>query len=118
MEEFQAQGQVLQQIPTQSPQTVADNLQRMLGAVSVADFEMADKWRTAPTFLTCKDIRGLLGIGKNKAYAIIKQARLTRDKYGRDYIYPKRCLLEYLVHRMNKSQENLNNEIEIIKGEM
>lgn len=49
-----------------------------------------------PDILTVKDIMQVLGIGKNKAYDMLKHNQIKNIKIGSNYKIPKTYLIEFI----------------------
>ena len=46
-----------------------------------------------------KDLKGMLGIGMNKVYRILKNKDIFSIRIGNNYIIPKRSVIEYLTKK-------------------
>ena len=49
-----------------------------------------------PDVLTVEQLAEALGIGKNKAYELVKQRVIGSVRVGRRILVPKKCLIDYL----------------------
>lgn len=49
-----------------------------------------------PLLLTVVELSEILGIGKNKAYDLVRSKRIESIRIGCSYRIPKKCLIEYL----------------------
>lgn len=49
-----------------------------------------------PDVITIKELMEILGIGRNKAYELLKSGKIVSFKEGKKYIIPKKSVLIYL----------------------
>lgn len=54
-------------------------------------------------YFSVKDIQTLLGCGKNKAYAVIKQPDFPQMKIGKSYYIPQEEFFKWQQRQMRKS---------------
>lgn len=53
------------------------------------------------------ELREMLGgIGRNKAYGLLKANRIKHVKIGSNYKIPKKCVIEYLQDAQNVADEH------------
>lgn len=53
-------------------------------------------FRQYPDVLNVKQLAKALGIGKNKAYEMLRNKTISSIKLGRKYIIPRQYLLDYI----------------------
>ncbi|HQA59154.1 MAG TPA: helix-turn-helix domain-containing protein [Acetivibrio sp.] len=53
-------------------------------------------FRQYPDVMTVRQLAKALGIGKNKAYEMLKKQVISSIKLGRKYIIPRQYLLDYI----------------------
>jgi len=49
-----------------------------------------------PDVLTVKQLAGILRIGLNSAYALVKDGQISAVRVGKKYLIPKQLVLEFL----------------------
>jgi len=49
-----------------------------------------------PDVLTVKDLQKALNIGRNEAYRLVQENKISTIRIGRTYRIPKQCLLDYV----------------------
>lgn len=54
-----------------------------------------------PDIVNIKDLQKMLGIGRNKAYELLKTNQIQSIKIGRDYKIPKVYVIEYLIKKFD-----------------
>lgn len=50
----------------------------------------------SPDIMTVSEVANALHIGKNTAYALIRQREIGSKRIGRKIIVPKSCLIDYV----------------------
>lgn len=58
-----------------------------------------------PDVVSIKDLQKMLGIGRNKAYELLRDNTIQSIKIGRDYKIPKIYVIKYLNERL-ATQDN------------
>ena len=54
-----------------------------------------------PEILTVLDVSKILRVGKNAAYELVKNGKLSSIQVGRKIIIPKACLIDFLITEKN-----------------
>lgn len=57
--------------------------------------------RDYPDVLTVKQMAGILGIGLNSAYRLVKEKRIGCVRVGKRILIPKVCVADYLASARN-----------------
>ena len=52
-----------------------------------------------------EDLQNMLGIGKNKAYDLLKNGEIECFKLGRDYKISKTAIINYIYSKMGTNKE-------------
>ena len=50
-----------------------------------------------PDVITIGQIQEMLGIGRNNVYKLLKENKIKHRKWGKKYIIPKICVINYLT---------------------
>ena len=57
--------------------------------------------RDYPDVLTVKQVAGILGIGLNSAYRLVKEKQIGCIRVGKRILIPKVCVADYLTSARN-----------------
>lgn len=57
--------------------------------------------RDYPDVLTVKQVAGILGIGLNSAYRLVKEKQIGCVRVGKRILIPKVCVADYLTSARN-----------------
>ena len=64
-----------------------------------------------PEVLTVPEAAKILRIGKNKAYELIKNGKLSSIQLGRKTIIPKACLIDFLINDEQSAKKSKKSRI-------
>ena len=57
--------------------------------------------KNEPEVLTVLEVADILHIGKNKAYDLVRDGKISSIKIGGKIIVPKMCLVQFLLDKNN-----------------
>lgn len=57
--------------------------------------------KNEPEVLTVLEVADILRIGKNKAYDLVRDGKISSIKIGGKIIVPKMCLVQFLLDKNN-----------------
>lgn len=57
--------------------------------------------KNEPEVLTVLEVAGILRVGKNKAYDLVRDGKISSIKIGGKIIVPKMCLVKFLLDENN-----------------
>ncbi|MDO4935919.1 MAG: helix-turn-helix domain-containing protein [Phascolarctobacterium sp.] len=59
-------------------------------------------FETYPDMLMLEEFMEILGIGKNRAYALLDSGEVKCFRIGKKYKIPKKAVIDYIDNAMNK----------------
>ena len=69
-----------------------------------------------PDVVSVEQLMKMLGIGKNKAYSLLRNRDIISLKIGRKYLIPKKAVIDFITVMCDNSGRIIDSRLHVTKG--